>query len=104
MTIRGYKAVDDKRLKPTERNERAPTSKNIVKTCQLTRLSDLPRGSKSVLLMLFLYMLPPTTPWKKAPNNDSAAAAINNQNPSIIIPRAMSEKNTELVACDAQVL
>ena len=90
MAITGYKAIDDKRPNPTKRNEIPPTSKNIVKTCQLTRLSDLLGGSKSVLLMLSIYILPPNTPWKKAPNNESAAAVINNQNASIIIPCAMS--------------
>ena len=90
MTITGYEAIVDKRPKPTTRNEIAPTSKNIVKTCQLTRLSDLLSGSKSVLLMFSIYILPPITPWKKAPNNESADAAINNQNPSMIIPYAMS--------------
>ena len=82
--ISGYKAIGDKRLKPTKKNEIAPTSKDIVKICQLTRLRDLPSGSKSVLLMLFIYIRPPTTPWKNAPNNESAAAAINNQNPIIL--------------------
>ena len=42
MAISGYRAIDDKRLKPTKENEIAPTSKNIVKICQLTKLRDLP--------------------------------------------------------------
>ena len=94
IAIRGYKAIDGKRLKPTKRNEIAPTNKNIVKICQLTRLRDLPSGSKSDLLTLFIYIRPPTTPWKKAPNSESAAADINNQNPGIIIPLAIVKKES----------